>query len=126
MPLKKRKPGMIVTKAEQRFKGMVIIDKNYNSPVDYGGFKNTLTSKVFKTQIELCVQMNTEYNEALKTADTKSENLKQAEASLADMYARVLSGCVGKFGSDAAEISLLGGTRKSERKKTIKIKNISS
>jgi hypothetical protein len=116
MALKKRKPGMIVTKSEQRLKGMLKIDRKYSSPIDYGGFNNALTSIIVSTQIDLCVRNNSEYNDALIIADAKSENLKQAEANLSDMYARVLSGCVGKFGSDAPEVTLLGGTRKSERK----------
>jgi hypothetical protein len=117
MALKKRKPGIIVRKSEKRLKGMMKIDKSHDSPIEYGGFDNALTSKNFKTQIELCLQLNSEYNNALKIADIKSVNLREAEMNLSDMYARVLSGCVSKFGSDAEEITILGGTRKSERKK---------
>ena len=117
MALKKRKPGSIVRKAEQRLKGMLKIDKNYNSPIDYGGPINPLSSNEVKQQIQHCLETNKQYNEALRIADDKVSLLKEAEEKLAEMYSRILSGCVSKFGSDATEVSLLGGTRKSERKK---------
>jgi hypothetical protein len=120
MPLKKRKPGGIVRKAEQRLQGMEKIDCNYESPIDYGGPSNPLTSAEVKKQILLCNKYNTDYNEALIIADEKALLLKEAESKLGDMYSRILSGCVSKFGSDAEEVSMLGGTRKSERKKPIK------
>jgi len=117
MALKKRKPGSIVRKAEQRLKGMLKIDKNYNSVIDYGGPINPLSSNEVKQQIQHCLETNKQYNEALRIADDKVSLLKEAEEKLAEMYSRILSGCVSKFGSDATEVSLLGGTRKSERKK---------
>ncbi|HEY5123121.1 MAG TPA: hypothetical protein VIK14_05245 [Ignavibacteria bacterium] len=120
MALKKRKPGSIVVKAETRLKGMEKIDKNYFSVIDYGGPTNPLSSKEVKTQIQYCLEMNKQYNDALKIADVKVELLKEAETKLAEMYSRILSGCVSKFGIDAPEITLLGGTRKSERKNYMK------
>jgi hypothetical protein len=120
MALKKRKPGSIVRKAEQRLKGMLKIDKNYNSVIDYGGPINPLSSNEVKQQIKRCLETNKQYNEALRIADEKVSLLKDAEEKLAEMYSRILSGCVSKFGIDATEITLLGGTRKSERKNSIK------
>ncbi len=66
------------------------------------------------------MRLNKQYNEALRIADEKVELLKDAESKLTEMYSRILSGCVSKFGIDAPEITLLGGTRKSERKKSEK------
>jgi hypothetical protein len=120
MPLKKRKPGGIVRKAEQRLQGMKKIDNDYDSPIDYGGPSNPLTSAEVKKQILLCIKSNNDYNEALIIADEKALQLKEAELKLGEMYSRVLSGCFSKFGSDAEEVSMLGGTRKSERKKSAK------
>jgi uncharacterized protein YpbB len=120
MALKKRKPGSIVRKTEQRLKGMLKIDKNYNSAIDYGGPINPLSSNEVKQQIKHCLETNKQYNEALRIADEKVSLLKEAEEKLAEMYSRILSGCVSKFGIDATEITLLGGTRKSERKNSIK------
>jgi hypothetical protein len=120
MAMKKRKPGMIVMKAGQRLEGMKKIDENYNTIIDYGGPQFPLSSKEINQQIQYCIEMSKAYNESLIITDTKSSLLKDAESKLGDMYSRVLSGCVSKFGSDAIEVSLLGGTRKSERKKPIK------
>lgn len=122
MALKKRKPGLIVKKAEQRLKGMKKIDSNYKLEIDYGGPQNPLSSKEVKQQIHICLDSNKVYNEALIIADEKAAILKEAEDKLGEMYSRILSGCVSKFGSDALEVSLLGGTRKSERKKMEKKK----
>ena len=120
--MKTRKPGMIVRKSEQRLKGMRKVDSKYNSLIDYGGFDFKLSVLDFKNQIALCKQLNESYNDTLKLADIKALSLKQEEQKLSDMYARVLSGCVSKFGSDAPELTLLGGTRKSERKKSVRKK----
>jgi hypothetical protein len=117
MPLKKRKPGLIVVKAEERLNGMKIINSNFDSVIDYGGQNNPLSSNELELQIKKCVELNSKYNEALNIADECSSELKESESLLADMYSRILPGCVSKFGSDAPEISILGGTRKSERKK---------
>jgi hypothetical protein len=123
MALKKRKPGMIVKKAEKRLKGMKRIDGNYDTIIDYGGPNSPLSSKEVKQQIMICLETNKEYNEALRIADEKVELLKDAEEKLGEIYSRILSGCVSKFGIDAPEITLLGGTRKSERKNSIKNNN---
>jgi len=118
MPLKKRKPGLIVKKAEKRLKGMKRIDSNYKSVIDYGGPDNPLSSKDIKAHIDKCIELNFKYNEALRIANERASMLKEAELLLSDMYSRILPGCVSKFGSDAPEIKILGGTRKSERKKS--------
>ena len=115
--MKTRKPGLIVRKSELRLKGMQKVDSNYKKEIDYGGFDCKLTSSDFKNQINKCKQLNESYNDTLKLADNTAISIKLEEQKVADMYARVLSGCVSKFGSDAQEVSLLGGTRKSERKK---------
>lgn len=117
MSLKKRKPGLIVRKAEKRLNGMKKIDKNYHSEINYGGPNNPLSSSDVKNQIRKCKELNIYYNEALRLADERALNLKKEELTLSDMYSRVLPGCISRFGNDAIEVSLLGGTRKSERKK---------
>jgi hypothetical protein len=124
MPFKSRKPGSIIRKAEDRLAGMKIIDKKYKSLIDYGGPQSPLKSADIEDQIKLSIDSNDLYNESLKHADIKAGILKSAESKLADMYSRVLSGCVGRFGSDSEEISLLGGTRKSERKKSKRKKTL--
>ena len=118
--MKTRKPGLIVSKSELRLKGMQKVDSGYKNGIDYGGFDCKLSSLDFKKQINLCKQLNESYNDTLKLADEKALSIKKEEQKLSDMYARILSGCVSKFGSDAPEITLLGGTRKSERKKADK------
>ena len=122
MPLKKRKPASIVKKAKERLKGMLKIDIKHKRVIDYGGYSNPLTSNDIKEQIKLCINANNEYNKSLTIADEKSMILKNSEKKLSDMYSRILSGCFGIFGGDAEEITLLGGTRRSERKRPFRKK----
>ena len=122
MPLKKRKPASIVKKAKKRLKGMLTIDKKYKRVINYGGYSNSLTSNDIKEQIKLCVNANSEYNKSLLIANEKSIILRTSEKELNDMYSRILSGCFGIFGGDAEEIALLGGTRRSQRKRPFRKK----
>jgi hypothetical protein len=121
--MKTRKPGLIVRKSEIRLRGMKKIDSSHKNIIDYGGFDCKLSSNDFETVINMCKQLNESYNDTLKLADKKALSIKLEEQKLSDMYARILSGCVSKFGSDAPEIKLLGGTRKSERKRHNRKKN---
>ena len=122
MALKKRKSAPIVKKAKERLKGMMSIDIKHKRVIDYGGYSKPLTSNDIKKQIKLCVYTNSEYNKSLAIANEKSIILKTSEKELSDMYSRILSGCFGIFGGDAEEITLLGGTRRSERKRPFRKK----
>jgi hypothetical protein len=120
--MKSRKPGSIVIKAELRLKGMKMVDNTLGKIIDYGGNTHPLTSLVVAEQIDKCITANDKYNDSLKAADERALIVKEEEQKLTEMYSRILSGCVSKFGVDAEEVSILGGTRLSERKS--KSKNI--
>lgn len=120
MALRKRKPTPIVEKAIIRFTAMKKIDENMCREIDYGGPGIPLTKTQFSFQINLCKQLLSEYNEILSKADEKAVKIKEAERILSDMYTSVLAGAISRFGIDAHEINLLGGTRKSDRKKPVR------
>jgi len=124
MALRKRKPSLKIQKAEKRFNAMENIDEQSGMTVNYGGEQNPLTKTEMGTHIELIKQMIEEYNEILIGADRKSNEIRNAEEKLGEMYTRVLAGGVSIFGVDSNEIEELGGTRKSERKNSTKEKNL--
>ncbi len=122
MPLKKRKPGLIILKSKKRLKGMKYVDTNHKHILNYGSTDSPVTSTIVEELVNRCIELNNEYNLALSMADDRSANLKEAERQLTDLYSRILPGCISIFGNDAKELALLGGTRKSERKRPKKRK----
>jgi hypothetical protein len=120
MALRKRKTTPIVEKAEIRLSAMKKIDNTICNEIDYGGPGNTLTNAHFSQQINLCKKLVGEYNNILSIADVKALEIKNAERLLSDMYTSILAGAISRFGIDAEEITLLGGTRKSDRKKPLR------
>ena len=122
MALRKRKPSQKIQKAEKRFNAMEDIDEKSGRIVNYGGEQNPLTKTEMGKHIELIKQMIEEYNEILIEADRKSNEIRNAEEELGEMYTRVLAGGVSIFGVDSNEIEELGGTRKSDRKNSNKEK----
>ncbi|RPI19274.1 MAG: hypothetical protein EHM58_02125 [Ignavibacteriae bacterium] len=109
-------------KALLRYSAMKKIDDDMCNEIDYGGPGIPLTKVHFNRQIDLCKHLLSEYNEILSKADEKAVKIKEAEGILSDMFTSVLAGAISRFGIDAHEINLLGGTRKSDRKKTVRKK----
>lgn len=118
MALRKRKPSLKITKAEVRLEAMAKIDIEKAAAINYGGEQNPLTKMEMRNQIEECRLLINEYNYILEMADKKSLEIKAAEEKLGDLFTRVLAGGKSIFGVDSDEVALLGGTKKSERKKS--------
>jgi hypothetical protein len=121
MALRKRNPSSKVTKAEKRLEAMKIIDSKHERIINYGGDHNPLTTTEMRGQIEECKMLINEYNYILGMADMKSLEIKHAEEKLGDYYTRILAGGKSIFGVDSNEVTELGGTKRSERKKIDKI-----
>lgn len=117
MAYKDRKSPALILKSESRLAGVLEVDTKKGTQINYGKEGETLTSKEFTVQIEACNRANLAYNQILKTADDHLNGLLAEEKKLAEMYTQILNSAKGKFGTDATEIEMLGGTRKSERKK---------
>lgn len=117
MALRKRKPSSKVHKAETRLAAMEKIDREKLTIVNYGGENNPLTAGDMKGHMELCRMLVNEYNFILGEADKKSAEIKLAEEKLGDMFTRVLAGGKSIFGVDSDEVTALGGTKKSERRR---------
>lgn len=118
MALKKRSISLKIKKAQQRAKAMNEIDIRYGKIINYGWELNPLTKSEIDEQIKHCTVLTNDYNNALEIADKKALDLKQAEETLGELYTRVLAGGKSIFGVDSDEVTQLGGTKKSERKKS--------
>jgi len=98
---------------------MVKIDLQNSRTINYGGETNPLTSSEMQDQINECKMLVNEYNCILAEADKRATEINSAETKLGDMFTRVLAGGKSIFGVDSNEVTELGGTKKSERKKHI-------
>lgn len=118
MALRKRKPSLRLRKAGQRLAAMKEIDGRTGKSISYGGESFPLTQLVLENQMETCINLLDEYNRILAQADKKSSEIAEEEKKLGELFTRVLAGGVSIFGVDSDEVELLGGTKKSERKRS--------
>jgi hypothetical protein len=117
MGFKRRKSGRIVTQAKTRLSAMKEIDILENRTVDYGGQGRPLTAVDLEKQIDLCENEVMSHNQLLEQADATGNHIDAEENTLEEMYSQVLKGAVAEFGTDSDEVEMLGGTRKSERRR---------
>lgn len=120
MAFRKRKQPRIVSQSEVRLSAMEKIDETTGRTVDYGGAGRSLTQKEMDEQINLCEKSNNAYNKNLEAADKSLNEVLTAEEKLKAMYSEVLKGAVSEFGQDSSEVEMLGGTRKSERRRPVR------
>ena len=120
MGFREKTKSSIVTKAESRLTGMQLVETNKGAPVNYVTEQNPLTAAEMALQIGVVENKRADYNKALKAADELSNEYDAEEEKLNDLCTKVLSGALAKFGSDSDEYEQLGGTRKSDRKKSSK------
>ena len=81
-----------------------------------------LTQKEMEKQVSTCEKLNSAHNKDLEAADKSLNEVLAAEEKLEAMYSEVLKGAVSEFGQDSSEVEMLGGTRKSERKRPVRKK----
>lgn len=117
MAKRKRKSAEIVDKAKIRLSAVQQIDTTLSRTVDYGGSGRPLTQAEMTAKISECESKNSLYNQALEMADAALNSVIDAEEELEAMHSQVLKGAVAEFGRDASEVEMLGGTRKSERRR---------
>lgn len=99
--------------AQQRLDGM----KSISPTLDLGEGVSVAT---FETAINLPVGLIAQYNSILSQADDLLNQINDATTAMNDMSSRVLNGGKFKFGANSSEYEMLGGTRKSERKKPLR------
>ena len=105
----KRKSPVLQT-ARERLAGL----KKFPTDPDFGA---ALTVAAYETEINGYATDENTYNQDLAALDDKQNRLDARENGLNDLNQRMFSATKAQFGSDSSEFELVGGTRRSERKK---------
>lgn len=109
----KKTAGRDIQNAKKRLAGMKSIDPALK-------INDEITVAIFEASINKVETGIAEYNEMLSAADRKLNEINGDIGTMNDLNTRVLSGGESKYGKDSDEYEMLGGTRKSERKKPIR------
>lgn len=120
MALRKRKTSRIIERAKRRLAAAEQIEIKHQSIIEYSGGDKLLTKKEFSEKILDCEGLINDYNLKLEEADSIGQKIAESEAELSDMHTAILAGAKSRFGLDSDEVKMLGGTRKSDRKKPVR------
>ncbi|MEH2445927.1 MAG: hypothetical protein V7K18_09125 [Nostoc sp.] len=91
--------------------------KSISPTLDLG---DKLTVIDYTNKIESLRQSLEAYNTTLSTIDVLLTQITENERDLADYSEKILLGVAYKFGKNSHEYQMAGGTRKSDRKRTIR------
>lgn len=116
MAFKKRDESQRNIDARKRLTGVQKIDEKRGKTINYGMDDTPLTYNEFQAELNAYAEALRNYNQILMQADSLSNRLQVLENKISKMYTAILKSASGKFGDDADEIEMLGGTRASDRK----------
>ncbi len=108
-----KRTSAVLEAARKRLSGL----KSITPKADLGA---NLTEAIYTAKIDSLSAQLDAYNQKLAELDQLQNELQQAEAELNDLNRRFLSAGEATYGPDSSEYEMLGGTRKSERKKPTK------
>ena len=107
-----KRTSTILETARQRLAGLKSITIN---PPNFGP---NLTVAGYEADITAVSNKLDQYNEMLSTLDAMQNEFLAMEAALRDKNTRMLSAAEAHYGADSNEYEQVGGTRRSERKRT--------
>lgn len=105
-----KKTSAVLETAGQRLAGL----KSFREPPNFGP---NLTIEGYETKQNAVSAKLDAYNQALAMCDQLQNEFQAEEAELNELNRRFLSAGEAHFGPDSSEYEMLGGTRKSERKR---------
>lgn len=108
-----KRDSRILSKAEMRLASVKSISPTLN-------VGDSLTVKDYTDRIESLRQSLEAYNTTLSTIDVLLTQITENERDLADYSEKILLGVAYKFGKNSHEYQMAGGTRKSDRKRTVR------
>ncbi len=108
-----KRTSAVLEAARRRLAGLKAINPKPN-------FGPNVSEELFDAKITSVSNRENSYNQKLTEADAELDELQREEAELNDLHIRVLAAGAAQFGTDSKEYEMLGGTRKSERKKPTK------
>lgn len=91
--------------------------KSIGADLDLG---NGITVAAYEKKISDTTKTLEKYNTSLSTADSNEQMFDAAELDLKDFHERVLLGVGTNYGKNSNEYEMAGGTKKSERKRSVK------
>jgi hypothetical protein len=101
--------------ARERLAGL----KKFRTPPDFGP---ALSVEAFEAEINGYATDEESYNQDLAALDDKANRLDARESALKDLHVRMLAAVKAQFGPDSSEVELIGGVRRSDRKKPVRKK----
>jgi hypothetical protein len=104
-----KRTSKILDKANTRAAGLRSI-----GTLDFGG---GLTSAAYEQAIADTRGQLDDYNQMLSLLDAKANAVAASEKTLQDFSERVLAGVAARYGKNSSEYDMVGGVRKSERKR---------
>ncbi|MEH2040673.1 hypothetical protein [Nostoc sp.] len=110
---RRKRNSRTLGKAELRLASV----KSISQTLDVG---EGLTVKDYTEKIESVRQSLEAYNTTLSTIDILLTQLVENEQDLADYSEKILRGVAYKYGNNSHEYQMAGGTRKSDRKRTVR------
>jgi hypothetical protein len=108
-----RRTSSILETAQQRLNGL-------NSITPAPNLGANLTPASFATAVTAFSTRLNSYNEHVAALDDEQNQLQVAEKELRDLNRRILSAVEAQFGPDSSEYEQVGGTRTSERRRTVR------
>ncbi len=108
--MRPRRKSAVLELARQRLAGLKQISPAPN-------FGPTLTPAAYETEINGFSTEQDNYNGDVAALDDKQNRLNTHEQALSDWNQRILAAVKAQYGPDSSEFELVGGIRRSERKK---------
>lgn len=105
-----KRTSAVLEAARKRLSGLKGISPQAN-------LGTNLTEAIYTAKIDSLSARLDAYNQKLAELDQLQNDLQNEEAELNDLNRRILSAGEAVYGPDSSEYEMLGGTRKSERKK---------
>jgi hypothetical protein len=112
MARQKRRSPVLQTSRE-RLAGL----KKFRTEPDFG---LALTVAAYETEINGYATDENTYNQDLAALDDKQNRLDARQDGLNDLNLRILAAVKAQFGPDSSEFELVGGVRRSDRKKPVR------
>ena len=110
---RQKRTSAIIETARKRLSGL----KGISGATSFGP---NLTAAIYEAKLDAVSALLDAYNQKIAELDQMQNDLQAAEAELNDLNRRFLAAGEAQFGPDSNEYEMLGGTRKSERKKPTK------
>jgi hypothetical protein len=110
---RKKRNSRTLNKAEIRLASI----KSISPTLDVG---EELTVKDYTKKIESLRESLEAYNTTLSTIDILLTQIVEKEQDLADYSEKILRGIAYKYGNNSHAYQMAGGTRKSDRKRTVR------